>query len=56
MWKFIKECWKDWLAVENELFKAGIFRIYTVYGVFEYYNNNTAKKENDNESKTSDVV
>lgn len=54
MWKFIKECWNDWLAVENELFNAGIFRIYTVYGVFEYYN--TVKKENDNESKTSDVV
>jgi hypothetical protein len=56
MWKFIKECWNDWLLVESELAKEDIFRIYTVYGVFEYYNNNTAKKENDNESKTSDVV
>jgi hypothetical protein len=55
MGKFIKECWNDWLLVESELAKEDIFRIYTVYGVFEYYNNNTVKKENTNESKSSNV-
>jgi hypothetical protein len=55
MWKFIKECWNDWIMLENELAKDGIFRIYTLYGVFEYYDS-AEKKENTVESKKDTVV
>lgn len=55
MWKFIKECWNDWIILENEMAKNGIFRIYTLHGVFEYYNS-AAKKDNTDEYKKDTVV
>jgi len=55
MWKFIKECWNDWIMLENELAKQGIFRIYTLHGIFEY-RDTAVKKEKLDEHKKDTVV
>jgi hypothetical protein len=54
MWKYIKDLCNDWIELENELAKQGIFRIYTIYGVIEYYD--APKQENKNENKKSTLV
>jgi hypothetical protein len=55
MWKFIKECWNDWILAEESFAEMGIIRIYTVYGVFDYYDATVHQKEKNNNEKNTVV-
>lgn len=54
MWKYVTQFWEDFIAAETELAKMGIVRVYTPYGIIDYYDKNV--KIEDDESKKETMV
>lgn len=55
MWKFIKQCWEDWISIEQDLAKQGIIRFYTIYGVIDYYEHSHTEEKQDEHKKDTVV-
>ncbi len=56
MINFLKQCWNDWVAAEQELCNMGIIRVYTIYGIIDYYDCKVAEKENAVEDQKDNMV